>query len=58
MNLKDKNSRRLFKIETEDALTLDENIFYENRLWVKLFLKHQRLAFLKWKNSKITQIIY
>ena len=52
MNLKDKISRRLFKIETEDALTLDENIFYEKQIVGKVVSETPTFGIFKMEKFK------
>ena len=52
MNLKDKISRRLFKIETEDTLTLDENIFYEKQIVGKVVSETPAFGIFKMEKFK------
>ena len=52
MNLKDKISRRLFKIETEDTLTLDENIFYEKQVVGKVVSETPAFGIFKMEKFK------
>ena len=52
MNLKDKISRRLFKIETKDALTLDENIFYEKQVVGKVVSETPAFGIFKMEKFK------
>ena len=52
MNLKDKISRRLFKIETKDLLTLDENIFYEKQIVGKVVSETPAFGIFKMEKFK------
>ena len=52
MNLKDKISRRLFKIETKDLLTLDENIFYEEQIVGKVVSETPAFGIFKMEKFK------
>ena len=47
-----KISRRLFKIETEDALTLDENIFYEKQVVGKVVSETPAFGIFKMEKFK------